>query len=101
MKGDCKLCQCYYLGTQQIASGPPLCDQLSGQCRCKAHVVGTNCEQCEDGYYNIDSGEVREFYNSVAFCYFKSGTTKFQLEYLLFRCGLYVNLIPITLFRLY
>jgi coxsackievirus/adenovirus receptor len=57
-KGDCKQCQCNHDGTQETGFGPPVCDQLSGQCQCKIHVVGKNCDQCEDGFYNIISGEV-------------------------------------------
>ncbi|PSN35327.1 Laminin subunit gamma-1, partial [Blattella germanica] len=56
-KGDCKQCQCYHAGTQETGFGPPVCDQLTGQCHCKPHVVGKNCDRCEDGYYNIISGE--------------------------------------------
>lgn len=59
-KGDCKPCQCYRSGTIETEDGPPLCDQLSGQCSCKPHVLGTNCDTCEDGYFNIVSGEVKE-----------------------------------------
>ncbi|XP_018901355.2 laminin subunit gamma-1 isoform X1 [Bemisia tabaci] len=55
-KGDCKPCQCYSLGTVETQDGPPVCDQLTGQCQCKPHVVGTNCDQCEAGFYNIGSG---------------------------------------------
>lgn len=57
-KGDCKPCQCYSLGTVETQDGPPVCDQLTGQCQCKPHVVGTNCDQCEAGFYNIGSGTV-------------------------------------------
>ncbi|GFG33810.1 hypothetical protein Cfor_03510 [Coptotermes formosanus] len=56
-KGDCKQCQCNHDGTQETGFGPPVCDQLSGQCQCKIHVVGKNCDRCEDGFYNIISGE--------------------------------------------
>uniref|UniRef100_A0A1B6D2A0 Laminin subunit gamma-1 n=1 Tax=Clastoptera arizonana TaxID=38151 RepID=A0A1B6D2A0_9HEMI len=59
-KGDCKPCQCYYAGTQETKldhTGPSVCDQLSGQCQCKPHVFGTNCDQCEPGYFNIISGK--------------------------------------------
>ncbi|XP_075230002.1 laminin subunit gamma-1 isoform X2 [Lycorma delicatula] len=55
-KGDCQPCQCYHVGTEETDSGPPICDQLNGQCKCKPHVIGTNCDQCEPGYYNIISG---------------------------------------------
>ncbi|KAJ8974238.1 hypothetical protein NQ317_016734 [Molorchus minor] len=56
-KGDCKPCQCYYGGTVPDPSGALRCDQNTGVCSCKPHVVGRNCDQCEDGYYNLQSGE--------------------------------------------
>ncbi|KAJ8915786.1 hypothetical protein NQ315_004598 [Exocentrus adspersus] len=55
-KGDCKPCQCYPPGTKENVSGAPLCDQTVGFCHCKAHVVGQNCDKCENGYYNLHSG---------------------------------------------
>ncbi|VEN35194.1 unnamed protein product, partial [Callosobruchus maculatus] len=57
-KGDCKPCQCFPIGTVADAdSGAPVCDQITGGCNCKPHVVGRNCDTCEDGYYNLFSGE--------------------------------------------
>ncbi|XP_054274289.1 laminin subunit gamma-1-like isoform X2 [Macrosteles quadrilineatus] len=56
-KGDCEPCQCYLPGTEVDSTGPPICDQLSGQCQCKPHVTGVNCDQCQAGYYNIVSGQ--------------------------------------------
>lgn len=56
-KGDCKPCECNRLGTEINKEFAPVCDQSSGVCACKPHVVGKNCDQCEDGYYNINSGE--------------------------------------------
>ncbi|XP_039287282.1 laminin subunit gamma-1 [Nilaparvata lugens] len=58
-KGDCQPCQCYAPGTASAdgSSADVVCDQLSGQCQCRAHVIGTNCDQCEPGYYNIQSGQ--------------------------------------------
>ncbi|RVE52211.1 hypothetical protein evm_003130 [Chilo suppressalis] len=56
-KGDCKPCECHEAGTLESAEGPPLCDGLTGLCSCRPHVIGRNCDKCEDGYYNIDSGE--------------------------------------------
>ncbi|XP_001604560.2 laminin subunit gamma-1 [Nasonia vitripennis] len=54
----CKLCQCYPPGTQERADGGVApCDQLTGHCFCKSHVIGRNCDQCEDGYYHIRGGE--------------------------------------------
>ncbi|XP_028177669.1 laminin subunit gamma-1 isoform X2 [Ostrinia furnacalis] len=56
-KGDCKPCECHEAGTQESPEGPPMCDGLTGYCSCRPHVIGRNCDKCEDGYYNIDSGE--------------------------------------------
>nr|AVK72288.1 netrin A [Isodiametra pulchra] len=41
----CKACDCDMLGSVSRA-----CDQQTGQCRCKEHVVGRRCNQCEKGY---------------------------------------------------
>ncbi|KAL1130902.1 hypothetical protein AAG570_012143, partial [Ranatra chinensis] len=56
-KGDCKQCRCSAKGTEESTGGLVLCDQLTGQCKCKPFVVGTNCDQCQVGYYNIGSGK--------------------------------------------
>lgn len=54
----CKLCQCYPPGTLELEDGRVVpCDQLTGHCACKPHVVGRNCDKCEEGYYHIMSGE--------------------------------------------
>lgn len=54
-KADCKRCMCYSPGTLEFEGGVLNCDQVSGQCKCKSHVVGTNCDECEPGYFDIDS----------------------------------------------
>lgn len=56
-KGDCQQCECYSVGTEEGPDGISVCDQITGSCRCKPHVQGTNCDQCEEGYYNILSRE--------------------------------------------
>ncbi|CAI6348984.1 unnamed protein product [Macrosiphum euphorbiae] len=56
-KGDCKPCDCFHLGTTETGFGPLACDQLTGQCQCKPHVTGVNCDQCEVGHFNIASGD--------------------------------------------
>ncbi|XP_012279283.1 laminin subunit gamma-1 [Orussus abietinus] len=54
----CRLCQCYPSGTMELESGGVApCEQLTGHCACKPHVIGRNCDKCEDGYYHIISGE--------------------------------------------
>ncbi|XP_033323034.2 laminin subunit gamma-1 isoform X1 [Megalopta genalis] len=54
----CRLCQCYPPGTVVLDDGRIApCEQLAGQCKCKPHVVGRNCDKCEEGYYHILSGE--------------------------------------------
>ncbi|XP_060520359.1 laminin subunit gamma-1-like [Cylas formicarius] len=56
-KGDCKRCQCYSVGTKPDSKGEPVCDPSTGSCQCKPHVIGRNCDQCEDGFFNLQSGE--------------------------------------------
>ncbi|XP_014242090.1 laminin subunit gamma-1 isoform X2 [Cimex lectularius] len=56
-KGDCKPCLCYEKGTEGGANGAYHCNQVSGQCQCKPNVIGTNCDQCKPGYYDLESGE--------------------------------------------
>lgn len=57
-KGDCQPCYCNAYGTVAEDYGPPVCDQVSGQCQCKAHVTGLKCDECEPGYWNLASGRV-------------------------------------------
>uniref|UniRef100_A0A915JLN1 Laminin EGF-like domain-containing protein n=1 Tax=Romanomermis culicivorax TaxID=13658 RepID=A0A915JLN1_ROMCU len=47
----CEECGCSPSGT---LSGLVDCDDVSGQCQCKAHVSGRNCTTCRPGYYNLD-----------------------------------------------
>lgn len=54
--GNCEQCSCYPPGTEQTEDGISICDQLTGTCRCKPNVVGRNCNECQNGYYNIISG---------------------------------------------
>lgn len=56
LKGDCKACQCLRRGTLQLPTGTLQCDQVSGQCQCKPHVSGNNCDRCQDGYFDLESG---------------------------------------------
>ncbi|KAB7502509.1 Laminin subunit gamma-1 [Armadillidium nasatum] len=55
-KGDCRPCRCNFYGTVPETYGPPVCDQISGQCNCKPYVTGRTCDVCEDGFWNLTSG---------------------------------------------
>ncbi|XP_066981652.1 laminin subunit gamma-1 isoform X2 [Macrobrachium rosenbergii] len=55
-KGDCRPCHCNVYGTVSERYGPPVCDQVTGQCQCKPHVTGLKCDQCDPGYWNLTSG---------------------------------------------
>ena len=47
-------CSCYPPGT--LSAGVLSCDPVSGSCPCLPHVEGRQCDKCEVGYWNIDSG---------------------------------------------
>ncbi|XP_066148589.1 laminin subunit gamma-1-like [Euwallacea fornicatus] len=56
-KGDCKRCECNPIGTISDSNGEPICDSSTGACVCKPNVKGRNCDQCEEGYYNLQGGD--------------------------------------------
>ena len=37
-------------------NGNVTCDVASGQCQCKANVIGRRCDQCKAMFYNLTSG---------------------------------------------
>ncbi|CAL4069011.1 unnamed protein product [Meganyctiphanes norvegica] len=55
-KGDCQACRCNSYGTVAERYGPPVCDQVTGQCQCRPHVIKQHCDKCEEGYWNLTSG---------------------------------------------
>uniref|UniRef100_A0A0N5AHT3 Laminin EGF-like domain-containing protein n=1 Tax=Syphacia muris TaxID=451379 RepID=A0A0N5AHT3_9BILA len=58
LKGNCESCSCYVLGTKRDNADYTLleCRQSDGQCDCHSHVTGAQCDKCEEGYFNITSG---------------------------------------------
>ncbi|KAI4537068.1 hypothetical protein MG293_013271, partial [Ovis ammon polii] len=46
----CRPCDCDKVGTRNRSF---LCDQIGGQCNCKRHVSGRQCNQCQNGFYNL------------------------------------------------
>ncbi|XP_067447150.1 laminin subunit beta-4 [Thunnus thynnus] len=57
LEQDCKECSCDRRGTEvtQCPLGSPcFCDWRTGQCPCRTGVIGVLCDECEDGYWNLD-----------------------------------------------
>lgn len=71
------MCSCYPRGTEQTDNGISICDQLSGNCHCKINVVGKNCNECKNGYWNIGSGNGCENCNCDAIGSFNSSCDKY------------------------
>ncbi|XP_039192169.1 usherin isoform X7 [Crotalus tigris] len=46
----CKPCECYSAGTKNDSC---LCNKIGGKCNCKRHVSGRQCNQCQEGFYNL------------------------------------------------
>ncbi|XP_030667648.1 laminin subunit beta-2 isoform X1 [Nomascus leucogenys] len=53
----CRSCDCDPMGSQDggrcDSHDDPALGLVSGQCRCKEHVVGTRCQQCRDGFFGL------------------------------------------------
>ncbi|CAM1303920.1 LAMC3 (predicted), partial [Pycnogonum litorale] len=56
-KGDCKACNCHKPGTKPDARSNLICDSITGQCSCKPNVRGKQCNRCEEGFWNLASGD--------------------------------------------
>nr|XP_056708935.1 usherin [Euleptes europaea] len=46
----CKPCECDMAGT---ITASHLCNKIGGQCNCKRHVSGRQCNQCQEGFFNL------------------------------------------------
>lgn len=47
----CHACECDELGSESSE-----CDLNNGQCKCRPNVIGRQCNQCKDSYWNLKSG---------------------------------------------
>jgi hypothetical protein len=56
-------CDCDPMGSQDggrcDSHDDPVLGLVSGQCRCKEHVVGTRCQQCRDGFFGLSASDPR------------------------------------------
>ncbi|XP_041051659.1 laminin subunit beta-3-like isoform X2 [Carcharodon carcharias] len=48
----CIQCTCNGLGSQPDGS----CNPTTGQCNCLPNVIGSNCDRCAEGYWNLRRG---------------------------------------------
>lgn len=59
----CRPCDCDPMGSQDggrcDSHDDPVLGLVSGQCRCKEHVVGTRCQQCRDGFFGLSASNPR------------------------------------------
>ncbi|XP_014860210.1 PREDICTED: laminin subunit beta-4-like [Poecilia mexicana] len=57
LQHNCKECSCDRRGTKATLcplESPCFCDRRTGQCPCRTGVVGDLCDECEDGFWNLD-----------------------------------------------
>lgn len=54
-------CDCDPMGSQDggrcDSHDDPVLGLVSGQCRCKEHVVGIRCQQCRDGFFGLSASD--------------------------------------------
>ncbi|XP_046762736.1 laminin subunit beta-4 isoform X1 [Gallus gallus] len=58
---DCRICKCNPAGvlpaTCPGGDATCLCDPATGACLCQPNVVGTTCDQCAPGYWDLAGGK--------------------------------------------
>uniref|UniRef100_A0A674J2S1 Laminin subunit beta 4 n=1 Tax=Terrapene triunguis TaxID=2587831 RepID=A0A674J2S1_9SAUR len=57
---NCRRCTCNFSGVNPAicppGNGVCLCDQMTGVCPCLPNVIGSICDQCASGYWNMSHG---------------------------------------------
>lgn len=51
---SCQRCVCNNLGSNLTSA---TCDRVTGQCPCYENVIGMQCDQCVENYYDLSSGK--------------------------------------------
>uniref|UniRef100_A0AAY4CI20 Laminin subunit beta 4 n=1 Tax=Denticeps clupeoides TaxID=299321 RepID=A0AAY4CI20_9TELE len=57
LRQGCRECYCDRRGTKATQcplDSPCFCDQRNAQCPCRVGVEGVSCDQCTDGFWNMD-----------------------------------------------
>ena len=54
-------CMCHAEGSLGIS-----CNQTTGQCSCKNHIAGVNCDQCEPGYFGFPHCQRKHFFSLLS-----------------------------------
>ena len=46
----CRSCECNNAGSSNL-----VCEKTTGQCSCKTHSLGLQCDTCPSGYYGLNA----------------------------------------------
>jgi len=49
----CQFCHCNEFG----AIDGKECHNVTGECQCQSNVIGLKCEECQEGFFNLTSGQ--------------------------------------------
>ncbi|KAG6936052.1 laminin subunit beta 4, partial [Chelydra serpentina] len=57
---NCRRCTCNFSGVNPAICAPGhgvcLCDRMTGVCPCLPNVIGSTCDRCASGYWNMSHG---------------------------------------------